>query len=181
LCYLQPRYENSGVLVVKDLTTLISQGKEKREMKKYTEFKSAQSILEDIYGDNVTGFMIGGFNHFLEGYHQSDFDIRTQSVATRDLAIKLINDGSIFYVEPFKCKCGSSRYTYGGKWACDDCYNAITTPDWWRVMVEADGNMFICKGNGFVNLQESNNYAYGSTRKEAKDNYRLLFTLTPAN
>ncbi|NDI85041.1 hypothetical protein [Undibacterium crateris] len=39
------------------------------------------------------------------------------------------------------------------------------------VTVEKDGNMWCAKGEGFIDLQTSENYAFGNTREEAIDNY----------
>lgn len=143
-------------------------------IKTYTEFKDAQDILFDIYGD-VSGFKIGGFNHRLMGYNEDDFDHNSQSYQMRELCDKLIGEGKIFYVNNFKCKCGSYRFTYGGGWACNNCQNCITAPNWWKIQVQKDGDAYICKGNGFQNLQESDNYAYGRTEQEARDNYMALY------
>jgi len=146
-------------------------------MKSYDGFKSAQDILYDNF-DVVTSAMLGGFNWRLEGYAERDFDYRQNDYGTYRLCDDMINKGQIFYVEPFRCECGSYRYTYGGGWACDSCQNCITTPDWWRIKIQKDGNMFICKGDGFVNLQESDNYTYGVSVDESKENYRKLFIPT---
>jgi hypothetical protein len=40
------------------------------------------------------------------------------------------------------------------------------------VKVIKDGNSFCCVGEGFVNLQESDNYAFGDTFDEAIENYK---------
>jgi hypothetical protein len=141
-------------------------------MKNYTSFKEAQEILEDITPNYVLGSEIHGFNWRLQGYDRRDFDGDCRSYQLADDAI---NKGLIFYIEPFKCKCGNYRFEYGGGWACNDCQNCISAPKWWHVKVEKDGNAFICKGDGFEDLQISDNYAYGLTRQEALDNYRLLF------
>lgn len=148
--------------------------------KNYDEFKSAQDILYEHF-DIVTSSMIGGLNWRLEGYNEHDFDWKQNDYASYRLCDDMIKAGLIFYVEPFKCKCGSHRYTYGGGWACDDCFNCVSTPDWWKVKIQQDGNAFICKGNGFVDLQESGNFAYGSTKEEAKENYRMLFIPQPVS
>ncbi len=38
-----------------------------------------------------------------------------------------------------------------------------------------DGDAWCCVGSGFVNLQESNNYAFGDTRKQAMDSFVASF------
>ena len=40
------------------------------------------------------------------------------------------------------------------------------------VKVMQDGSAFCCIGEGFVNLQESDNYAFGNTFDEAVENYK---------
>lgn len=39
------------------------------------------------------------------------------------------------------------------------------------IKVMPDGNAFRCVGEGFINLQESKNYAFGETFEEAISNY----------
>ena len=41
------------------------------------------------------------------------------------------------------------------------------------VKVMPDGNAFCCVGEGFINLMESENYAFGNTFEEAITNYKL--------
>lgn len=143
-------------------------------MEDFTKFEQAEVILDSMY-ENVSGYMIGGFHYRLYGGDRHNFDASSNSRKMFDLADKLIGEGKIFYVNNFKCKCGSYRYQYGGGWACDYCQNCINTPPWWKIKVQKDGNMYICIGNGFKNLQESDNYAFGETEQIARDNYRALY------
>lgn len=43
------------------------------------------------------------------------------------------------------------------------------------IKVMKDGNSFCCVGEGFTNLQESNNYAFGDTFENAISNYERKF------
>jgi len=42
--------------------------------------------------------------------------------------------------------------------------------------VEQDGNTWICKGEGFIDLQASTNYAFGDTKAESIKNYAELIS-----
>lgn len=42
------------------------------------------------------------------------------------------------------------------------------------IKVMPDGNAFCCVGEGFINLQESDNYAFGNTFEEAIENFKAL-------
>ncbi len=141
-------------------------------MKMYDKFYSAQEILIAINPNSVIGSEVHGFNWRLQGYDEREFNGDRMAY---NLADKMINSGQIFYVNNFRCKCGGFRFMYGASWACNTCNNHFLTPDWWHVKVEKDGNAFICKGNGFEDLQTSDNYAYGETKTEALENYRQLF------
>ena len=46
---------------------------------------------------------------------------------------------------------------------CNSCGNKDVDKEWWKIKVEKDGNEYCCHGLDFVNLQESNNYAFGKT------------------
>lgn len=38
-----------------------------------------------------------------------------------------------------------------------------------------DGGAWVCCGESFINMQESENFAFGDTEQEAINNYILLF------
>ena len=44
--------------------------------------------------------------------------------------------------------------------------------DGYILKVIPDGNAYCCVGEGFVNLQESDNYAFGDTFEEAIENFK---------
>lgn len=90
-----------------------------------------------------------------------------------NLAQKLIDRGEIYYVQNFHrydCKNGYA-FPYGGTWVCNVCGKRDLMSDKWKIRVFKDGNQWCCVGIGFVNLQESTNYAFGNTREESIDNY----------
>jgi hypothetical protein len=93
-----------------------------------------------------------------------------------NLAEKLIAEGKIYYWHNFHflSGCKGHAFTYGGTWACNTCNCDGFQKPWWIVRVEQDGDAWICRGEGFINLQESDNYAFGATRDEAIKNYGEL-------
>lgn len=144
--------------------------------KTFDKFESAQTICSQIYG-YIHSSMIGGMNIRIEG--GTFMDLRehydhSDMYPYFNKADEMINEGRIFFVYPFKCereRC-PTRFQYGGFWACNSCNTHINTPDWWKIKVTKDGNQYCCVGNGFTNLQESDNYAFGETFQIAIDNYR---------
>lgn len=144
----------------------------------FDKFLTAQNVLPEFYSWYSTE-TAQGFNIRVYGGDYGELSKNRISSSGFDIADNLINEGRIFFVHPFKCdrndKC-PTRFQYGGFWACNTCNTHIDTPDWWIIKVMKDGNAWCCIGEGFVNLQESDNYAFGSTRIEAIENYRLLFT-----
>lgn len=118
-----------------------------------------------------------GFNMFVYGestplyneYH--DHHARYHGYA---FAIEMAKKGKIAFTHKFNCKCGGYPFLYGGYWVCNSCGKKNVDEDWWKIKVEKDGNAYCCHGLDFINLQESNNYAFGDTYKEAIDNYGKL-------
>lgn len=127
---------------------------------------------------NLYGSVLCGFNLRVDG---GDFKDLTEYSDKQSmfggfiLADNMIRQGKIYYVENFRCKCGSYRFRYGGGWACNNCNTCINTPNWWSVKVFKDGNAFCVVGENFENLQVSDNVAFGDTREEALENYRKIF------
>lgn len=138
-----------------------------------TKYLSAQEYLEK-HNKRVSSSSIGGMSIRIDG---GDYDDLIQHYNAPqmfpyfDYAEQLINKGEIFFIYPFKCDCGHARFQYGGSWACNTCGNCITVPEWWKIRVTKDGDSYCCVGNGFIDLQESSNYAFGDTFQEAIDNY----------
>lgn len=99
-----------------------------------------------------------------------------------DKAEELIQVGRIYFVHPFPHS-DSQRchaFPFGGTWVCNGCLNSRLDKPWWRIRVFKDGNAWCCVGEGFVDLQESDNYAYGDTRDAAIEAYGTLMSAVPA-
>ncbi len=148
-------------------------------VKSFNKYETAQTICEEIYEWVSTGFRTGMSVRINGGTYNDlkDWADRHSMYSGLNAAEELIRDGKIFYVHPFKCdnaKC-PTRFQYGGFWACNSCNTHIDTPKWWIVKVMKDGNAWVCVGDGFIDLQASDNYAFGLTRDEALENYRMLF------
>jgi len=148
-------------------------------MKKITfdKFETAQKICETIF-DYTTPEMLCGMSIRINGGDYAD--LRKYSDASSlfqhfDFADRMIKEGRIFYTHVFKCKCGHYRFQYGSAWACNECGNHISTPQWWNIKIQKDGNQYCVVGDGFLNLQESDNYAFGETKDIVLENYRQLF------
>lgn len=95
----------------------------------------------------------------------------------------MAKEDGIAFTHVFKCKSDSCfPFQYGGFFVCNSCGGKGVDKDWWKIKVEKDGNEFCCHGLDFTNLQESENYAFGDTFKEAIDNYgKLMNTITEKN
>lgn len=148
-------------------------------MESQAEYLDGQDLCYLLY-KQLNTYAIVGFNIRIGGgqyFELRDRHNRADLYPYFNKADELIKDGKIFYVHPFKCKSENcnGRFQYGGGWACNDCGTCINTPEWWKIKVEQDGDQFCCIGNGFINLQESENYAFGGTKEEAIQNYRKLF------
>lgn len=97
-------------------------------------------------------------------------------------ADKLIDDGKIFYKHIFNhlawgqvCnRQFSGAFPYGGTYVCNGCGRSHVDEPWWNVKVYRDGNAWCCIGLGFLDLQTSDNYAFGDTREQALANYEKL-------
>ena len=121
----------------------------------------------------------GGFNSFIMGYDQpkpNDHHDYGERIQGYDYAESMAKDGKIAFTYKFKCECGGYPFQYGGFWVCNSCGGRDVNEDWWIIIVEKDGNEYCCHGLDFTDLQESNNYAFGKTFKEAIKNYGNLMT-----
>jgi hypothetical protein len=121
-----------------------------------------------------------GFNMFIMGHDKPkpndyyDYSARSQGY---EYAEQMAKKCEIAFTYKFKCKCGGYPFQYGGFWVCNSCGNKNVDSEWWKIKVEKDGNEFCCHGLDFVNLQESDNYAFGKTFEEAIKNYGELMTI----
>ena len=97
-----------------------------------------------------------------------------------DYAKEMAEKDGIAFIYPFKCGKNTScqPFKYGGFFVCNSCGQKAVDKEWWKIQVEKDGNEFCCHGLDFVNLQESENYAFGKTFREAIYNYeKLMLTI----
>jgi hypothetical protein len=121
--------------------------------------------------------VMAGFNMFIGGDKEptyadgSDWYDLNQGY---QFAKKMAKEDGIAFTKIFSCGQKSCHpFKYGGFFVCNSCGKNVEK-DWWQIKVEKDGNAFCCHGLDFVNLQESNNYAFGNTFEEAIANYEAL-------
>ena len=129
------------------------------------------------YIPNASSANICGFNKRIHGIDQREaFRYQNEYAGYQGymLAVEKIKAGEIFYLHNFHSshsKCKGYAFNYGGFWVCNDCGCKGVDAPWWIIKVMKDGNSFCCVGEGFINLQESTNYAFGDTREEAIQSY----------
>ena len=135
--------------------------------------KTAQDLM------NGSGEALAGFNRRIYGENRCT-DIRAGAAfAGWSLADGMIRAGKIFSVHNFHHThggCQGHAFEYGGTWVCNTCNHSGLDRPWWIIKVYADGNAWCCIGEGFEDLQSSDNYAFGDTREEAIQNYGDLMT-----
>lgn len=123
-----------------------------------------------------------GFNQFISGEKEprrADYGSADQwysELQGYEFAKKMAKVDGVAFEHGFKCSCGGSSFKYGGFWCCNKCGNKNVNKDWWSIQVEKDGNAFCCHGLDFINLQESDNYAFGLTFEESIQNYEKQIT-----
>lgn len=141
------------------------------------KLKFAQDLIDS---KNVS--INSGFNQFIHGNtspKRSDYGSAEQwyqETQGYEFAKKMAKENAIAFVHVFKC--GNSEkcfpFNFGGFFVCNNCGRKEVDKDWWIIKVEKDGNEFCCHGLDFVNLQESENYAFGKTFQEAIVNYEKV-------
>jgi hypothetical protein len=124
-----------------------------------------------------------GFNQFINGGSEpkkADYGnvgqwyLETQGF---EYAKKMAKEDGIAFTYVFKCeKSDCFPFSYGGTFVCDSCNKSNVQKEWWKIQVEKDGNEFCCHGLDFINLQESENYAFGNTFENAIENYCSLMS-----
>jgi hypothetical protein len=124
--------------------------------------------------------MIGGMDIRIMGGSYQDLMKHWDARDMRpyfEKANEMIKDGRIFFVRPMRCKPNGcpTRFQYGGGWACNSCNTCINTPAHWKIKVMKDGNSYCCVGDGFEDLQSSDNYAFGYSFDGAISNYEKKF------
>ena len=147
------------------------------------EFKTGQDVIQE---HQQTGAAIAGFNRrvyghtYTEAFHYENERQDGEMHGGWDLADKMISDGKIFYIHNFheshECPNGHA-FQHGGTFVCNTCNTDHLDKEWWKIKVCPDDNAWCCHGTGFVDIQESNNCAYGDTREEAIKNYGDLMAV----
>jgi hypothetical protein len=137
--------------------------------------KYAQDLIKS------NNYVSAGFNQFINGNKEpkrTDYGSPEQWYSESqgyDYAKKMAKEEGIAFTHIFKCeKSGCFPFNYGGFMVCNSCGNKDVDKEWWRIKVEKDGNQYCCHGLDFVNLQESENYAFGHDFETAIENYRSL-------
>jgi hypothetical protein len=133
----------------------------------------------DFFARHTDGDFLCGFNRRVLGEEMPTYP---SNIATQNgwwKADEMARDGKIFFVHPFHDGCKGYAFLYGGHWVCNTCGHGNLFWDWWAIKVMRDGSAYCCVGAGFINLQESDNYAFGDTREEAIQKYGELMATMP--
>jgi hypothetical protein len=151
------------------------------EKTKIMQLKTAQDLIK-----TNNSSVAAGFNMFIHGYQRITFSDGYSDAYDRmqgfEYAEKMAKENGIAFTKVFKCSKGNCHpFQYGGFFVCNDCGNKSVDKDWWKIQVEKDGNEFCCHGLDFVNLQESENYAFGKTFEQAITNYEAVMLRVSAN
>lgn len=138
------------------------------------KLKHAQELI-DCKNSNINA----GFNTFINGGNEpnSSDGIHWLDLSQGyDFAKKMAREYEIAFTFKFRCDRNKScfPFNYGGFMVCNNCGEKGVDKEWWKIKVEKDGNEYCCHGLDFVNLQESNNYAFGKSFMEAIDNYEKV-------
>jgi len=150
--------------------------------KHVSKIQYAYEIFEPNSLDSHFG---GGFNsrvHGVEFFSATDGAFKAKRVLGWFKADDMINAGDIYFIHPFphdECKC--TGFVYGGTWACNGCNSDGFQKPWWTVRVMKDGDAWCVVGEGFQDLQSSDNYAFGDSREEALKAYADLMTSRSAS
>lgn len=151
--------------------------------------KEELKYSQDLIKTSSTSVM-GGFNEFINGSREpkrtdygdvSEWYSRKQGY---EYAKEMAREKGIAFRYRFKCGKNSNcfPFDYGGSFVCNACNNSGVDKEWWKIKVEKDGNEYCCHGLDFINLQESENYAFGKTFEEAIENYgKQALTLIKQN
>ena len=126
--------------------------------------------------------VMAGFNTFISGGQEPighEYGDKSEWYAILQgfqYAEKMAKEDGVAFVRPFKCGKSSDcfPFQYGGFFVCNSCGNKSVDKDWWKIKVKKDGNAFCCHGLDFLNLQESDNYAFGDTFEQAINNYGIV-------
>lgn len=86
-------------------------------------------------------------------------------------ADEMIGKGLVYYRHIFSHGCKTLSFSYGGTHVCNTCGRSNLDKPWWNIRVQMDGDQYCVTGEGFIDLMESDNFAFGKTKKEALENY----------
>ena len=136
-----------------------------------SELKSAQDLIETRNSSVASGFNMFTYGDarptFGDGYYDA-----YERMQGYKYAEKMAKEKGIAFTHNFGCDCGGRSFVYGGFFVCNSCGGKGVDREWWKIQVEKDGNQFCCHGLDFINLQESDNYAFGDTFEDAIANYK---------
>lgn len=132
-------------------------------------------IIQPNQGNAYAGFnrRVGGMGYSDAFQYPHEYQDR-QLYSGWALADSMIRQGRIYSLYNFHhthSECNGHAFQYGGSWVCNTCNQSGVNKPWWIIKVYRDGNAWCCVGEGFENLQESDNAAFGDTRDEAIKNY----------
>jgi len=135
------------------------------------------------------GHVLAGFNAFINGIGEpksSEYGDKSEWYAKLQgyqYAEQMAKENGIAFTYRFKCGLSTDchPFSYGGFFVCNACGNKAVDKEWWKIKVEKDGNAYCCHGLDFVNLQESNNVAFGHTFEKAIKNYGKLMVQVLTN
>ncbi len=144
-----------------------------------THIEYADKIFKDPR--SISGDFLSAFNCAIQGDSRLDvvgyphppytYGDRT---AGYERARKMINAGEIYYRHIFPHGCKHKSFSYGGSHVCNECGRNNLAKPWWNIRIFQDGDAWCVVGEGFQNLQESDNYAFGDTEEEALAAYQKL-------
>jgi hypothetical protein len=134
---------------------------------------TAQHIFSNADGQFSSGFNCGVYGETISCTQGAGIDFFRGWSKAQDMIL----DGKIFYIHNFHTKeCDrNDSFIYGGFWVCNGCGKKKIDKSWWTIKVVRDGSEFCCIGENFTNIQESDNFAFGKTKKEAIDNYSDMY------
>lgn len=143
-----------------------------------TKILNAQDLF-DVGGEWGAGFntRISGWDYQeANGYPAYPSADRASGWQRAD---QMIEAGKIYYYHRFRHiargeVCNGYAFPYGGTFVCNECGWKDLKKPWMAVKVYKDGNAWCCIGTPFINLQASDNYAFGDTREEALNKYEAL-------
>ncbi|PCI54177.1 MAG: hypothetical protein COB36_10835 [Alphaproteobacteria bacterium] len=138
--------------------------------------KTGQDYIKNPCGSSIAGFNLRQGGHsYNETFHYPHERTDGHRHGGWELADRLIDEGKIFFLHNFHSSHGGCpngfAFPYGSTWACNTCNNDHLDKSWWAIKVMKDGDAWCCVGEEFINLQESDCYAFGDTKKEAIENY----------